>query len=126
MPNAFVNSLDAHMESPGTFQITIKKDVVERIIGELLFHPDDIQGVTCERALSLLKKLNTEVDTYVVVLKTLLRFDLCVKYVACGASFRMASRLMDCTRVESGISFYGGCIDAVASNYARVVCTYSL
>ena len=103
-----------------------KKDIVETVIGELLFHSDYVQGVTCERALSLFKKLNTEVDTYVVVLKKLRSFDLCVKYIACGTSFQMASRLMNCPRVESGISFYEGCTDFVDSSCARVVCVHSL
>lgn len=117
------------METSANLRILIKKDIVETIVGELLFHPDDVQGITCDRALSLFDSLNTddaEVNTYVVMLKAPRRFALCVKYIACGASFRRASRLMDYTKMESGISFYGGCTAVVASNYARVVCAHSL
>ena len=81
--NVFVNSLDAYIKSPGTLQIPIKKDIVETIIGELLFHSDDVKGVTYEHTLSFFEKLNTEVDTYVVVLKKLCCFDSCMKYIAC-------------------------------------------
>ena len=38
----------------------------------------------------------------------------------------MASRLMDCTKDESGMSVFGGCSDVVASNYTCIVCARSL
>ena len=66
-----------------------------------------------------------EQDKYGVVLKTCHRFNLCIRFVSCGASFCMASRLMDCMLPESAISYYGGCTEAVASNYTRIVCAYS-
>ena len=65
-------------------------------------------------------------DDYAVVVKTCCRFDLCIRFVACGASFRMASCLMDCTKDESGMSVFGGCSDVVASNYTCIVCAHSL
>jgi hypothetical protein len=65
-------------------------------------------------------------DLYEVVIKTPRRFNLCIDFVACGASFRMASRLMDCTRAESGLGIYGGCSAVVASNYTWLVCAYCL
>ena len=65
-------------------------------------------------------------DDYAVVVKTCRRFDLCIRFVACDTSFRMASHLMDCTKDESGISVFGGCSDVVESNYTCIVCTHSL
>ena len=65
-------------------------------------------------------------NDYLVVVKTPYRFDLCVKFVACGASFRMASHLTDCTKDESGMSVFGGCSDVVASNNTCIVCAHPL
>ena len=65
-------------------------------------------------------------DDYAVVVKTCRCFDLCITFVACGTSFRMASCLMDCTKDESGMSVFGGCSDVVASNYTCIVCAHSL
>ena len=64
-------------------------------------------------------------DDYAVLVKTHHHFDLCIRFVACGTSFRMASCLMDCTKDESGISIFGGCSDVVASNYTHIVCAHS-
>jgi hypothetical protein len=65
-------------------------------------------------------------DDLVVVVKNCCHFDLYIRFVACGTSFRMASHLMDCTKDESGMSVFGGCSDAVASNYTCIVCAHSL
>jgi hypothetical protein len=65
-------------------------------------------------------------DYVVVVVKTCCRFDLCIRFVACGTSFRMASCLMDCTKGESDMSIFGGCSDVVTSNYTHIVCAHSL
>jgi hypothetical protein len=121
------------VEQPHCFQFNAA--IVEVVIGELLFHPDDVAGVTHDRAMQLFKKLE-EVDPlngitagqdlYKVVVKTRKRFQLLVKFVACGASFQMAAHLMACTRDESGMSMYGGCTDVLASSYTCIVCTASL
>ena len=133
----FVNTLHAHKDQDlDHIRVLVNAPIVETIVGDLLFHPDDVAGVTHERALSQFKKLEEvdprtganghERDLYEVVIKTPRRFHLCIDFVSCGASFRMASRLMDCTRAESGIAAYGGCSDVVASNYTRFVCAYAL
>ena len=65
-------------------------------------------------------------DDFFVVLQTSCHFDLCIRFVACGASFRMASYLMDCTKDESGMSVFSGCSDFAVSNYTHIVCVHSL
>ena len=129
VPHAFVNTLDAHVEPCTKLRLLINGPIVDTILGKLLFHPNDAVGIMCEQALSLFKNLDpdeaVEQDKYGVVLKTCHRFNLCIRFVSCGASFCMASRLMDCMLPESAISYYGGCTEAVASNYTRIVCAYS-
>ena len=65
-------------------------------------------------------------DDYAVVVNNCCHFDLCIRFVACGTYFRMASCLMDCSKDDSGMSIFGGCSDVVASNYTCIVCAHSL
>lgn len=121
------------VEQPLCFQFHAA--IVKVAIGDLLFHLDDIAGVMHDRAMQLFKKLE-EVDPSngatagrnlcKVVVKTRKRFQLLEKFVACGASFQMALRLMACTQDEFGMSVYAGCTDIVASTYTSIVCAASL
>ncbi|KAH9246800.1 hypothetical protein BASA81_015648 [Batrachochytrium salamandrivorans] len=117
-------------------QFLINKDIVDIIIGDLLFYPDDVEGISHTRALTLFKLAVDEednrdpeqrpVDNYMVTVKMTQRFNLCVRYIACGATFRMASRLMQATVEESRLAYLRGCSDTIASDYARIVCAASL
>lgn len=42
--------------------------------------------------------------------------------MACGATFRMASRLLRATMEESGLGYLRGCNDTIASDYSQIVC----
>ncbi|KAH6582640.1 hypothetical protein BASA60_001827 [Batrachochytrium salamandrivorans] len=56
----FVNTLEAHFERNGALYFTVNKSIVKDIIGGLLFHPDDMEGVTVVRALSLFQLIEPE------------------------------------------------------------------
>ncbi|KAH6600274.1 hypothetical protein BASA50_002450 [Batrachochytrium salamandrivorans] len=136
----FVNTLEAHFERNGALYFTVNKSIVKDIIGGLLFHPDDMEGVTVVRALSLFQLIEPEDNDkrgdddfnrisrqeYSVQIKSSKRFSLLVGCVALGASFRLAARMVQLVRDESGLSVYGGCNDLMASNYTRVACAVCL
>jgi hypothetical protein len=65
-------------------------------------------------------------DEYVVEIKTAKSFSLVVGCVALGSSFRMAARMVQLFRDESGLLIYSECSQLVASNYTRVACAVSL
>jgi hypothetical protein len=48
VPVPFVNSLEAHFERDGPLYFTVNESIVKDIIGGLLFHPDDMEGVTID------------------------------------------------------------------------------
>jgi hypothetical protein len=56
----FVNSLDEHIERNGALHFTLNTSIVKDIIGGLLFHPDDIEGVTVARALGMFRLTELE------------------------------------------------------------------
>jgi hypothetical protein len=103
----------------------------------LLFHPDDVEGLTHARALSLFRPNKVEdgdssnpndppCEEYIVEIKTANRFSLLIGCVALGASFRMASRMVHLVRNESGVGVYGGFSKLIAFNYTRVACAVAL
>ena len=57
IPHAFVNTLDVHMEPCTKLRLLINGPIVDTILGKLLFHPDDVEGITRGQALSLFKNL---------------------------------------------------------------------
>jgi hypothetical protein len=53
----FASTMNAHMEVERPLCFHFNLAIVEVIIGNLLFHPDDIAGTTQSRAMLLFKKL---------------------------------------------------------------------
>ena len=105
------------------------------IIGDILFSPDDIEGVTRARVFSLFKLVepdpveNVDEDVpefsaliareeYVAIIKTAKRFHLLVGTISIGASFRMGSWMVQMFKEHCSMSVYGGCNGTIASNYA--------
>ena len=52
---AFANTIEAHFDGSGTLQLPINKRIVEVIIEDMLFNPDNIEVITRAHALSLFK-----------------------------------------------------------------------
>jgi hypothetical protein len=99
----FRNSLDSHLERDDCERFEIDRGIVREIIGGLLFHPDDVNGVTQTKTTSIFKSIEDESDSssgqaYVAIVRTGKRFQLCIKFISCGASFRMASKLVQHVR----------------------------
>ena len=136
-PVAFGRSLHVHLEFASHLKVKISAKIVDDVVADLLFHQDDNEEAIQKCAMAIFKKdedcgedgvdtVTGQQDDYVVVVKSCCHFDLCIRFVASGASFRMASCLMDCIKDESGMSVFGGCSDVVASNYTCIVCVHSL
>jgi hypothetical protein len=119
----YVHTLNAVFESETAVTFTIQSEIVETIIGCLLFHPDDVEGASHARAMSIFKKIG---NNYEVQETNPSRFRLCVRFMSRGASFRMAAKLMDDTKEETGIGRFAGCSEGIAARYARLVCAASL
>ena len=90
----------AYFESYETLMISFNRDVVEVMIGDLLFDVDDDSvAPTGTRALSAFK-LHSDVapdcneEVYHVKLNSVCRFKLVLGFVSKGASFRSAARFV--------------------------------
>jgi hypothetical protein len=128
------NSLLRHFEADDSLRFQVNRDIVDVIIGDLLFDPDDEDvALSRERALSLFRlsedvigNVSNAQDAYTVTIKSSKQFRLAQRFVACGASFRMASRLIAETKDETGLSFLAGCSEGRVSQFIRVIVAVNL
>jgi hypothetical protein len=100
---AFKNTILPHVNPTGTsFQFDIKASIVDTLIGDMFFHPDDHGGVTQALALKIFQRLNDNV--YQVTIRNSMQFQLVVAYIARGVSFRQIEDIIAETRRITGTS----------------------
>lgn len=101
----------------------IDYSIVQEIIGDMFFHPDDHGGVTQQRAIGLFKRKTTEAD-FTITIKKPSEFYLTVDFISHGLSFRQVQAVLDSLHKRRKISsiIYRENI----SNIARIVCALNL
>jgi len=104
-------------------EFSISKPIIDVIIREMMFHPEDSGTTVQQRALAL---FSAEATHYTVTVQSPLRFRTAVKLLAGGASFSFTSYALDVFREDSGMAVYGGCSAGVVCDYARIVCAVTL
>jgi hypothetical protein len=127
VPVPYVNTLDAHFSvgQSGDASHTIDASIIEGIIDRLLFNPEDEDGVSKTMALSIFKR-HTESECYTYKVKNLRQYTLITSYVSCGASFRLATRVMDATREVTHLGYLSGITRRKTSQYVRAAVAISL
>ena len=122
----FRDTLDSHFRkqtSHLTFEITAP--IVDIIIGEMFFHPNDHGSVSHTRALRLFISVKHE-SKYLVVVKNPLQFQLIVDYIGADLSFRQAQSVLQFTKQRTNLTELGSVNQEIVSNFARVVCAINL
>jgi hypothetical protein len=120
--------------TPRTPQVSvlIDKDIVDVIIGEMMFHPEDMDEITRARLLesfaSTLDSLEDAADAgdvsrYAITVTNTKQFQLVVQYLVLGLSFRQV--IME-TKEVFGIGSIGSCSEGIVSRYARFICAMNL
>jgi hypothetical protein len=80
--------------------VLIDKDIVDVIIGEMMFHPEDMDGITRARLFeSFVPTVDSSEDAadagnvnqYAITVTNTKQFQLVVKYLAAGLSFRQVT-----------------------------------
>ena len=139
------NMLHRYIEIDGDeLTLKISKAVVDTIISELLFRPEDEMAALehddgealdpniVERAARLIKlkrnalllfKPDGEADdgSYVVVIKNVKRFQLIIKHASCGMSFRQIAAAIGHARDVMSIGKLSGVSDHLVGQYVRVL-----
>lgn len=128
----YANTLLAHLDSEGPLILSFNRDIVEDLIGDLLYDVDDEDVHSSRsRALSIFKEHEDAAATdneevYSVKILSVRRFKMVLGFVAKGASFRSASRFVDVAREVTKLSYLRGCSEGVCATYVRIICAASL
>jgi hypothetical protein len=97
-------------------RVLIDKDIVDVIIGEMMFHPEDVDGITRARLLeSFVSTLDSsedaadagDVSRYAITVTNTKQFQLVAQYLAAGLSFRQVSQVIMETKKVLGIGSIG-------------------
>jgi len=94
------------------------------MIGDMLWHPTDMERQTCENALSLLKR--KEDGSYLIEITKSKQFLLATHYVGRGMSFAMAADAIHDAKEVCDIPKLGACSYYLVASYAKVACALSI
>jgi hypothetical protein len=121
--------------APPQLRVLIDKDIADVIIGEMMFHPEDMDGITRTRLLeSFVSTLDSsedaadagDVSRYAITVTNTKQFQLVAQYLAAGLSFSQVSQVIIETKEVLGIGSIGSCSEGILSRYARFICAMNL
>ncbi|CAK9215918.1 unnamed protein product [Sphagnum troendelagicum] len=115
-----------HYIEPRSEAITliVSSSIVDVVIGDMLWHPTDMEGQTRENTLFLFKR--KEDGSYVVEITKSKQFLLATRYVGRGMLFAMAADAIHDAKEVCDIPKLDACNDYLVASYARVACALSI
>jgi hypothetical protein len=102
-----------------------KNNIVDVVIGDMLWHPTDMEGQTRANAMSLFKP-NEDGSGYLVEINKSKQFLLATRFVGRGMSFAMAVDAIHDAKDVCDIPKLGVCNDFLVASYAKVACAISI
>jgi hypothetical protein len=106
------------------------RPIVEVLIGELFFHPEEVEDdeystpITKANAMKLFVKQDD--GSYVVTIKNPLRFNLALDHTAVGLSLRQTSRVIDQHRHQTKNARLAGLNDHMVGQFVRILVAVNL
>jgi len=103
----FANTLLAHIETSlvaPVLKYMIRAPIVDVIIGDMFFHPDDQGGTAQTTALKLFKRIADQL--YEVTIANPTQFRLVIEWVAAGVSFRQCAAILASTKAVLRITTF--------------------
>ena len=113
----------------------IEKDIVNIIIVDMMFHPEDMDGITWSRLLAnFVPTLDSSEDVadlgnvsrYAIIVSNTKQFQLVAQYLAAGLSFCQVEQVMLDRKELLGIGSIGSFSDGIFGRYARFICSMNL
>ena len=98
----------------------IDKHIVETIIRDMFFHPDEQENSI---RLNSLKLFDPNDHDYTVTVKNLTQFHLVIGYLSSGLSFRQVQHVFDVTKKHTRLGIVS---DTTVANQACIVCAINL
>ncbi len=124
-------SMKARIIAKQKFKFIIDANIIETLIFGLLFNNSEEEGedASFERAKkNAFKSLvrNEEDNTFVIEVKSVLKLNMIINFVAVGVSFRQASRLYQSVKEDTGMGVMGSISDVEVAQHCRTVCAINL
>jgi hypothetical protein len=120
----YKNTIHGHFGQTSTHHVyNINAAIVNKIIGEMFFHPDDEGNVSCDNALKLFIPID---NSYTITIKNPLQFQLVIDFLDSGLSFRQVEDIYQKTKKHTGMAKLGNLNRTTISDYARFVCAINL
>ena len=113
----------------------IDKDIVDIIVGGIMFHPEDMDGITRARLLTSFElTLDSSEDVayagnvswYASIVSNTEQYHLVAQYLATGLSFRQVAQVILDTKKLIGIGSIGSCSEVIFSLYDCFICSMNL
>jgi hypothetical protein len=116
-------------------RVLIDKDIVDVIIGEMMFHPEDMDGTT--RALLLESSVPSldssegaadagDVSRYAITVTNTNQFSVGCTIFGCWTVVPSGFAMIMETKEVLGIGSIGSCSEGIVSRYARFICAMNL
>jgi hypothetical protein len=82
--------------SGNILEIIVDSKIVEDIVAQLFFRPnDDLDALSLEKSMALFKKVPDTTTSYCITVKNVKRFELALDHTSIGLSFRQTSIVID-------------------------------
>jgi hypothetical protein len=77
-------------------EFIVDSKIVENIVAQLFFRPDDdLDTLSLEKSMALFKKVPDTTTSYCIIVKNVKRFELTLDHTSIGLSFRQTSAVID-------------------------------
>ena len=105
------------------FSLKINTSIVQDIIGDMFFHPDDHGSISHQRAIDLFTRRPSE-DEFTIAIKKPIEFYITVDFISHGLSFWQVEGTFDslCKRRKLSLTMYRKNV----SNVVQMVCAINL
>jgi hypothetical protein len=102
-------------------EFIVDSKIVEDIVAQLFFRPDDdLDVLSLEKSMALFKKVPDTTTSYCITIKNVKRFELALDHTSIGLSFHQMSVVIDKHKEAFGNAKLVGLYDHIVSQYVRV------
>ncbi|XXQ29722.1 DUF4371 domain-containing protein [Plasmodiophora brassicae] len=97
------------------------KPIVDALIGQLLWRPEDVGTLAYTKAMSIFQ-LDGTGSGYTATVKEAKQFQLVIRFLARGMSFRMATSAVNDAKLVTGYAKLGCASEVKVATFARIQC----
>jgi hypothetical protein len=108
-------------------EFILDSKIVENIVAQLFFHPNDnLDTLSLEKSMALFKKMPNTTTSYCIIVKNMKRFEFAFDHTSIGLLFCQTSAVIDQHKKAFGNAKLVGFNNHIVSQYVRVGATINL